>query len=261
MPIVPQAQDLHRAGMSPILLLLGAGLLAGAMNALAGGGSFVTLPALIAIGIPSVQANASSTVALWPGGAASAWSYHTTSRPLCGVPLRHMLAVTLAGGLAGSLLLLWTSSAAFDRVLPWLMLLAALALAFGRRVGARLPVWGAGRAGLVLAAQFGLGVYGGYFGGAVGLMMMALWSVLGDSEVKSLNGPRTLLVTVANSVAVLIFVMAGAVRWPQTLAMLAGGLVGGILGARLGRVVPANVTRVLTVGYTFAMTILFFIRS
>src|SRR5262245_30457766 len=106
--------------MSQLLFLLGAGLLAGAMNALAGGGSFITLPALMAAGVPPTQANASSTVALYPGGLASAWAYHDQLRPVCAVDLRYLLIATLIGGLAGSLLLLWTPSSAFVLVLPWL---------------------------------------------------------------------------------------------------------------------------------------------
>jgi len=247
--------------MPPPLLLFGAGLLAGTMNALAGGGSFVMLPALIAVGVPSVQANASSTVALWPGSAASVWIYHPGMRPLCGVAARPMLAVTLAGGLAGSLFLLCTPSSAFDAVLPWLMLLATMALIFGRRIGAALQGQLPRRTGLVLAAQFGLGVYGGYFGGAVGLMMVAVWSLLGESDIKGLNGPRTLLVTAANTVAVLTFVAAGAVRWPQTLIALAGGLLGGIAGARLGRVAPTGITRAMTICFTAGVTVVFFVRA
>jgi uncharacterized protein len=246
--------------MTDALLLLGAGLLAGAMNALAGGGSFVTLPALIASGVPSVQANASSTVALWPGGLASAWTYHAGPRPVCGVGPRAMLAVTLAGGLAGSLLLLWTPSAAFDAILPWLLLLATLALAFGRRIGVALRGRLHGRAGPVLAVQFALGLYGGYFGGAVGLMMMAAWSLLGEADLKTLNAPRTLLVTAANSVAALAFAAAGAVLWTQTLIMLVGGLVGGVAGAQIGKVVPAGPTRALTLLWTAAVTGVFFYR-
>lgn len=231
------------------------------MNALAGGGSFVTLPALIAVGVPSVQANASSTVALWPGGVASAWTYHTGVRPLCGVSVGPMIAVTLVGGLAGSVLLLWTPSSAFNLVLPWLMLLATLALAFGRRIGAALQGRLRGRPMFVLLPQFWLGIYGGYFGGAVGLMMMAVWSLLGEGEIKALNGPRTLMVSVANTAAILTFVLAGAVRWPQTLAVLAGGLAGGVAGARLGRVVPARVTRAMTLCFTAAVTLVFFLRA
>ncbi len=241
--------------------MFGAGLAAGVMNALAGGGSFVTLPALIAAGVPSVQANASSTVALWPGGAASAWTYHERFGPVCGVGTGPMLCVTLGGGLAGALLLLWTPSSSFNVILPWLLLLATLALAFGRRIGTALGGFLRGRAGLVLVTQFGLGLYGGYFGGAVGLMMVAAWSLLGEEEIKSLNGPRTLLVSAANTVAVLAFILAGAVRLPETLTMLAGGLLGGIVGARLGRAVPSNVTRWATLGWTIIVTCVFFARA
>jgi uncharacterized membrane protein YfcA len=256
--------------MHSLWLLFGAGLLAGTMNALAGGGSFVTLPALIAAGIPSVQANASSTVALYPGGLASAWTYHAGGgRPgngaVCGVALWRMVAVTLAGGLAGSLLLLRTPGSLFTLALPWLLLCATLALGFGPRIAAtrRHSRRGAGGPGSarVLAAQFALGVYGGYFGGAVGLMMVAAWSVLGEAEIKSLNGPRTLLVSAANTVAVAAFGLAGAVRWPETLAVLAGGLLGGAAGARLGRRLPPRLTRRLTLACTAAVTGAFFLRA
>jgi hypothetical protein len=231
------------------------------MNALAGGGSFVTLPALIAAGLPSVMANASSTVALWPGGAAAAWTYHERLAPICDVPAAWMLAVTLAGGLGGSLLLLWTPSSDFDVILPWLLLLATLALAFGRRIGTALRGRFRFGAGPLLVVQFGLGVYGGYFGGAIGLMMVAAWSLLGERDIKRLNGPRTLLVSIANSAAVVTFIIAGAVRWKQTLLVLGGGLLGGILGARLGRIAPPGITRTLTLCWTAAITGLFFLRA
>src|ERR1044072_489911 len=122
--------------MDVYLMLCGAGLVAGAMNALAGGGSFVTLPALIAAGLPSVAANASSTVALYPGGAASAWVYRDGLTRAEGLPIVPSLIATLVGGLAGALLLLWTPSSIFDRLLPWLLLAATVTLTFGPRLGA-----------------------------------------------------------------------------------------------------------------------------
>jgi len=247
--------------MGETLFLLGAGALAGAMNAMAGGGSFVTLPALMSAGVPSVMANASSTIALYPGGLASAWVYRDGLSRVAGVPLRPLLIATLTGGLVGALLLLWTPTSLFDRVLPWLLLVATLALAFGRRLGPLLRE--RFRTGLVtlLAIQFLLGIYGGYFGGAVGLMMMAAWNLLDGADVKALNPPRTLLVSAANTVAVLCFIGAGAVRWPQALAVAAGALVGGYLGAVLGKRLPAIVVRVATVLLATAMTIYFFIRA
>jgi len=249
------------ARMRELLLLAAAGLLGGAMNALAGGGSFVTLPALIAAGLPSVAANASSTVALYPGGAASAFIYRETPGPVCGVGVVPLFLVTVAGSLAGSLLLLWTPSSAFDLALPWLLLFATLALAFSRRVGMALRGRIRGSAAPVLLLQALLGVYGGYFGGAVGLMMVATWSLLGETDIKALNAPRTLMVTAANSVAVVTFIIAGVIVWPQTLAMLLGGLVGGTVGSRIGRRLPAPVTRVMTLCVTIAITAAFFVRA
>jgi hypothetical protein len=185
--------------MDSLLLVSTAGLLAGAMNALAGGGSFVSLPALIAAGVPPVQANASSTVALFPGGVASAWAYRDGLGPVGSVELRPLLIATLCGGFAGAVSLLCTSSTAFSFVLPWLLLIASLALAFGRRLGQLLRGRWHIHARAVLAVQFLLGIYGGYFGGAVGIMMIAMWGLLDKRDLKSLNAPRTLLVSAANA--------------------------------------------------------------
>ncbi len=163
--------------MESWLLLLGAGLLAGAMNALAGGGSFVTLPALIAAGVPWMQSRA--------------------------------------------------------------------------RLGA----------GPILVLQFALGVYGGYFGGAVGLMMVAAWGLLADVDLKRLNPPRTLMVSAANTIAVLCFAAAGAVRWRETLVLGAAAIIGGYLGAHLGRRLDPRLVRIATLALSVVMTALFFLRA
>jgi len=179
--------------MHGIPILIGAGLMAGAMNALAGGGSFVSLPALIAVGVPSVVANASSTVALYPGGLASLWVYRRAGEPVCGVPISVMAGLTLVGGLAGAAILLSTPGAVFDAILPWLLLVATLALAFARSLGEALRRRARVGPVAVGAAQLLLGVYGGYFGGAVGLMMLAVWSLATGADLKALQAPRTLL--------------------------------------------------------------------
>ena len=122
--------------MNDILLLLFAGMLAGSMNALAGGGSFVSLPALISVGVPSVAANATSTFSLFPGGLASSWVYRDGFGNVCGVPVLPIAFATVLGGLCGSVLLLLTPSSVFDAILPWLLLIATLMLVFGRRISA-----------------------------------------------------------------------------------------------------------------------------
>lgn len=247
--------------MDHLLLLLGAGMLGGAMNALAGGGSFVTFPALVAAGLPSIVANASSTVALFPAGLASAWAYRRGLTGVAGVPLKAFLLVSLAGGLAGSVLLLTTPEATFDAAVPWLLLLASLALAFGRQAGAALQR--SVRLGPVpiLALQFVLAVYGGYFGAAVGIMMMAAWGLLGTADLKQLAPARTLVVTATNAIAVLCFVASGVVRWPETVMLLLGAVAGGYLGALLALRLPAAVIRIGTLALTFALTAVFFLRA
>jgi uncharacterized membrane protein YfcA len=247
--------------MDHILLIAGAGLLAGTMNALAGGGSFVSLPALIAAGVPSVQANASSTVALLPGSLASAWAYRDGLGPVGAVSLKPLLLTMVAGGLFGAVLLLWTSSNTFNFVLPWLLLLASLALAFGRQVGEWLRRRWHIKPSVVLVIQFALGVYGGYFGGAVGIMMVAVWGLLDNRDLKSLNAPRTLLVSATNAIAVLAFMLAHAVHWPETIVMLITATVGGYGGALVGRRTPPKVIRAGTLLLTACITVVFFVRA
>lgn len=247
--------------MQDLPLVCGAGFLAGAMNALAGGGSFVSLPALIAAGVPSVQANASSTVALYPGGIASVWAYRHGLGPVGNISLMQLLTITLAGGACGALLLLGTPSAAFDLVLPWLLLIATVALAFGKRIGEVLRRHCRIRSWAVLTIQFLLGVYGGYFGGGVGLMMLAVWGLLESRDLKSLNGARTLLTVAANTMAVLIFIAARAVYWRETAGMLLAATLGGYCGALIGRRCPAVVLRAITLSITIAITVVFFVRA
>ena len=247
--------------MHTYFLIFGAGILAGAMNGLAGGGSFVSLPALIAAGVPPVQANSSSTVALFPGGVASAWAYRDGIGPVGAVTVRALLIATLCGGLACAVLLLRTTSAAFSFALPWLLLFASVALAFGRRFGEALRGRRRIPGAVVLVVQFGLGIYGGYFGGAVGIMMIAMWGLFDGRDLKSLNAPRTLLVSAANATAVLTFIIAHAVRWPETLVMLVAAIIGGYGGAQIGRRAPPRIIRAGTLALTFCVTLAFFLRT
>jgi uncharacterized protein len=243
--------------LAPLVL---AGLLAGAMNAVAGGGSFVTFPALVLVGLPPIAANATSTVALFPGTLASTWAYRGALRDVAGLRLVTLLPISLAGGMIGAILLLITPGAAFDRVIPWLLLLATLTFAGGRRLSLWLSRHLRIGTAPFLAIQFILSIYGGYFGGAIGLMMMAVWSLLGTAELSAMAGPRTALVSAANGMAVLCFAVAGAVRWPEALAMMASAIAGGYYGARLGRRLPPSVLRVLVVALSATVTVAFFAR-
>jgi uncharacterized membrane protein YfcA len=247
--------------MSDWILSISAGFIAGIANAIAGGGSFITFPALIFLGVPSVIANASSTVALFPGSLASSWAYRRELAPFGAVRLSALLLVSVIGGALGALLLLKTPVTGFDRIVPWLLLLATAAFAGGPQAGAALRRRIELGKTPILLLQFGLAIYGGYFGGAVGLMMMAVWGLLTEVDLKALNPAKTLLVAATNAVAVLCFILAGIVRWPETLAMLAAALLGGYAGALAGRRLPAGLVRGAVILITATMTLLFFWRS
>jgi uncharacterized membrane protein YfcA len=242
------------------LLLVALGLLAGTMNAIAGGGSFVTFPVLVYLGLPPIAANATSTVALFPGTMASAWAYRSGLAGVAGVRLPLLLAISLIGGLLGAILLLITPGAAFDAVIPWLLLLATLTFAGGRQLAeAMARHFRIGRAPF-LVLQFAISLYGGYFGGAVGLMMLAVWSLLDGAELKSMAPARTLLVSAANGMAVLCFIVAGAVRWTELAPMMAAAIAGGYAGARAARLVPAPVIRAFVILLSATITVVFFLR-
>jgi hypothetical protein len=247
--------------MTTLLLLAVAGLLAGAMNAIAGGGSFVTFPVMVFVGLPPIIANASSTVALFPGTIASTFAYRRDLNGIGGYSLSVLAPLSFAAGVAGAMLLLMTPAHLFDAVIPWLLLLASLTFALGTRAGILLRRIIRIRPGALPFIQFVIAIYGGYFGGAVGLMMMAAWSLLTVSDdLKSMAPARMLLVSAANSGAVLCFIAAGIVRWPETLAMLLASVVGGYLGARLTSILPPQIVRRVVVVLTAVVTLLFFLR-
>jgi uncharacterized membrane protein YfcA len=242
--------------------LLAAGLVAGGMNALAGGGTFVAFPALMASGLAPTVANATSNAALLPGAAASAWTLRGGLSPIGPLSVRVLVGLTLAGGALGAWLLHLTSEGAFTLIVPWLLLLASLALTFGAHVRAALA-----RSGLVLglrgaaAAQIALGAYGGYFGGAVGLLMMAAWVLVTELPVHRLAPHRTLLLSCANAAACVLFALLKLIAWRAALPVAVGGVAGGVLGARLARRLPAIWVRGVTLAVTYVTTAVFFWRA
>ena len=241
-------------------LLVLAGLMAGTMNAVAGGGSFVSFPIMVLVGLPPIAANATSTVALFPGTIASTWAYRHNFTAVAGIGLKVLLPLGLAGGLVGAILLLITPGGAFDLVIPWLLLLATLTFAGGRQLGDWLRRYvRIGRPALLMI-QFLLSIYGGYFGGAVGLMMMAVWTLIDGSDFKALAATRTALVSAANGAAVLCFAVAGAVRWPEMLATMISAIAGGYYGARFALYLPPAMLRWFVVALSAIVTVAFFLR-
>lgn len=247
--------------MLPLLLAAAAGLVGGAMNALAGGGTFATLPALIALGLPANIANATSNVALLPGAAASAWTFRDEIRPVAGIAIAVLATITFIAGLAGSLLLVLTPTETFDAIVPWLLLFAFAVMVFGKHAAdwlhSRVTI---GRKAL-LATQGLLGVYGGYFGGGVGLITTALYGLLANIQPRELFALRTTMLAVANLAAALVFTGFAMVRWWACLPMLVGAVAGGWLGAHLGKRLSPGAVRAWTLVVTGATTWVFFVRA
>jgi uncharacterized protein len=231
------------------------------MNALAGGGTFATLPALIALGLPANVANATSNVALLPGAATSAVEYRDELEAVGGLSVRLLAIITFIGGLTGSVLLVLTPSRAFDVIIPWLLLVGLIVMLFGKSASdwlhERVTI---GRPTLVVA-QSVLGIYGGYFGGGVGLMTTAAYGLLAGAHPRSLFAIRTLMLAIANLAAALVFVVAGIVRWWACFPMLVGSITGGWLGAKLGKRLPQGAVRAWTLLVTAVTTAVFFVRA
>ena len=250
-----------------ILFLFFAGALGGALNSVAGGGSFIAFPALLFTGVLPIPANATNTIALWTAAAASGGAY----RKRLDVPRRVMiplLAVSLLGGLLGALLLLKTPAQTFMRVLPWLTLGATLLFAFGKKLaGSRQSVieqdHEASTAALAGTTLFQLcvAIYGGYFGGGMGIVMLAMLAVLGMTDIHAMNALKSVLGFVINGVAVITFIVAGAVYWKHGIVMIAGGIVGGYVGAHYALKMPQSWIRTFVVLVGAAMTVYFFWKS
>jgi uncharacterized membrane protein YfcA len=235
-----------------IVLLILAGGIAGIMNAIAGGGTLVTFPTLIYVGIPSIAANATSTVALLPATFGGAVGYRNKIRGI--VPwLRLFVPVSLLGGLIGGVLLVRTPTKTFDSMVPFLILFATVLFMarasfvrfFGTRMGAehaatrsRKWIYGA------VFFQFCVAVYGGYFGAGIGILMLASLGVLGFEDIHEMNTLKVILGFLINIVAAVYFIASGLIFWPDALVMACGAVVGGYSGAHFAQKVPQKLVRV-----------------
>jgi uncharacterized protein len=251
--------------LQTITFLFLAGALGGALNAVAGGGSFIAFPALLFTGVPPIPANATNTIALWTAAAASGGAY----RKRLDVPRRVMiplLAASLAGGLAGAFLLLKTPAHTFMRVLPWLTLGATLLFAFGKKLaGGRQSIIEHEASGAALAGatlfQLAVAVYGGYFGGGMGIVMLAMLAALGMTDIHAMNALKSVMGFVINGVAVVTFIIAGAVYWKHGIVMIVGAILGGYLGAHYAMKMPQVWVRNFVVLVGAGMTAYFFWKA
>ncbi|HJV50383.1 MAG TPA: sulfite exporter TauE/SafE family protein [Noviherbaspirillum sp.] len=236
---------------------------AGAMNSVAGGGTFFSFPALLAAGVPPVVANASNSVALWPASLSGAWAYRKElaryKRYL--VP---MGAVSFVGGIGGGLMLLATKDATFSRLIPWLLLFATVLFAFSGKLSLLLRGAKSGKPANspgALAGQAVVSVYGGFFGAGMGILMLASLAMAGHDDVHEINAIKNLLSAVIYSVTVLTFVIAGAVDWPYTAVMLATATLGGYWGASVARRIPALWLRRFIIAVGFILTAFYFYKT
>jgi uncharacterized membrane protein YfcA len=250
------------------IILFGAALLGGALNAVAGGGSFIGFPALLLTGVAPINANATNTVALWPGSVASIGAYRGALKAER-APLPLLLGASLLGGLLGAIVLLRTPQRTFLGLVPYLLLLATVLFAFGglitqwvrahARGGRRAPPWLA-RLGTGLL-QFVIALYGGFFGGGIGILMLSMLTVMGMRNIHAMNALKAILTTAINGVAVVAFVVAGAVVWPQALVMVAGAIIGGYGGGAVARRIDQRLVRRFVIVVGCVMTAYFFIRQ
>lgn len=247
--------------LSATPLLLVAAFVAGIMNSVAGGGSFLTFPVLVFAGIPSVAANATSTAALFPGSLAGAWSYRHDFPHLEGPSASTIITISLVGGMVGALLLILTPEHTFNAMIPWLLLATTLLFWTSKNLTQILKRhFHIGPTNL-LVTQFLIAVYGGYFGGAIGIMMLALFSLFGVSNIHSANALKTLLSGALNAIAVACFVIAGKVIWAPAMAMLVAAIAGGFFGAHMAKRMNPDHVRLMIVAIGFIMTGVFFLRQ
>ncbi|MGD0529082.1 MAG: sulfite exporter TauE/SafE family protein [Polyangiaceae bacterium] len=242
------------------VLLFFAAVAGGAINSVAGGGSFVSFPALLFAGVAPVPANATNTIALWPGSLASILAY----RRELGDVKRELLPLAIAafvGGLAGSLLLLHTPESTFVLLIPWLLLFATVLFTFGGAVSRRLTKGARAPLGVAAVVQLAISVYGGYFGGGMGIMMLAVLTLLGMTHIHRMNALKNILGALINGVAVVAFILAGAIVWAPGVVMIAGGITGGYAGAAIARRVSPKYVRYVVMGIAWSMTAYFFVKT
>jgi uncharacterized membrane protein YfcA len=240
--------------------------LAGAINSVAGGGTLVSFPALIWLGLNSVAANATSTVAIWPGTVGSAWGYR---RELANAEARFRILIvpSLVGGITGALLLRWTPPAFFDKLVPYLILFATLLFMAQEPVQRMLKTsdseahkstkWLVG----AILFQLAVGIYGGYFGAGIGILMLAALSILGLKDIHEMNSLKVVFGGSINGIAAVYFIYAGMVEWPYVVIMAAGAILGGFLGAGTARKLGRTAVRRIVIAIGFGMAISLFVKK
>ncbi|USG63170.1 sulfite exporter TauE/SafE family protein [Sneathiella marina] len=246
--------------MLDILLIILAAFGAGVLNTIAGGGTFLTFPILVFTGLPPVVANATSAVAVFPGYLGGAVGFRRELKKFDRRQLVRLTVITLGGGLVGSLLLIISSDKAFSAVVPFLLLGATLAFLYGAKIRALAAkvsrdVTPFGAMGLFLVS-----IYGGYFNGGLGIVLLALFSLWGLKDILQMNGLKNGLSFALSAISVAIFALGGLVEWYQAAIMMVASTLGGYAGAPISRALPAPVIRGIVALVGFSMSAVFFWR-
>ena len=250
-----------------ILLLAGAAFGAGVLNAIAGGGSFLTFPALVFAGVPPIAANATSALAVSPGYLGSTLWFRPELREIPLTRLKREMAIAAFGGVVGALLLLVTPAKVFSGIVPWLLLFATVLFAVGprlARMGMRQQADGGAQHALQswrLPGLFAVAVYGGYFNGGLGILLMALYTLTGESRINTVNALKNLNSFVLSVLSVVAFAWAGAIVWREAALMAVAATLGGFAGARLARRMPVQWIRAIVIATGLAMSAVFFLRA
>ncbi len=239
--------------------------IAGMINSVAGGGTLVSFPTLIWLGLSSTTANATSTVAIWPGSLGGAWGYRNELRSVDRAAFVLVLP-SILGGVVGAWLLRWTPPDIFDQLAPFLILFATVLFALQRELQGRLTVATAShrpRAGILSAVlfQFFVALYGGYFGAGIGILMLAALAVLGFTDIHEMNGLKNLFALCMNGVAAVYFIWMSMVEWRYVLVMAVGGMIGGYVCAGIARRLGGAAVRRIVVIIGFAMGLSLFIKK
>ena len=252
--------------MSPTLhniIVFTAGFISSSINSIAFGGSLVSFPTLLWLGVPSIVANATNTAAIWPGSLGAVWGYRQELRQTR--PIMYWLIVpSILGTIAGAMLLRITPPALFDRLVPLLILFATLLFAVQERVQRRINItpehhgslWFTG----AMIFQFFVSVYGGYFGAGMGILMLAALAILGHEDIHQMNGLKNVLAVAINLVAAMYFLGAGMVRVTDAVIMAAGAIIGGVVSAGFARRMGRKAVRRAVIAFGFAMTVALLFR-
>lgn len=250
-----------------LLLLFGAGFIAGVMNTVAGGGTFVTFPTLVFTGVPVVAANATSTLAALPGYLSGALGFRRELASIDRAQVVRLTTITVVGSIIGSVLLIFSSNEAFSVIVPFLLLIATLAFVFGQQIrdfaakhSREVTAFGAG-------GMLGVAIYGGYFNGGLGIILLSLFSLWGMRDIHQMNGLKTWLSFALSLISVGVFLVNDAITgaepliwWRSALIMAAGTIAGGYAGAPLARRIPRPLLRALIAAIGFGMAAVFLWR-